>query len=39
MEQKRPLAHRLLWFVALWLCGVGSVALLSFGLRLWLMPR
>ncbi|WP_366112884.1 DUF2474 domain-containing protein [Bradyrhizobium sp.] len=31
--------QRLLWFVALWLCGVGSVALLSFGLRLWLMPR
>jgi len=33
------LRQRLLWFVALWLCGVGSVALLSFGLRLWLMPR
>jgi len=28
-----------MWFVALWLLGVGSVALLSFGLRLWLMPR
>jgi hypothetical protein len=37
-EQKRPLAQRLLWFVALWICGVGSVALVSFGLRLWLRP-
>jgi hypothetical protein len=36
---ERPLKQRLLWFVALWLLGVGSVALLSFGLRLWLMPR
>jgi hypothetical protein len=35
---ERPLKQRLLWFVALWLLGVGSVALLSFGLRLWLMP-
>ena len=35
---QRPLAQRLLWFVALWFCGVGSVALLSFGLRLWLRP-
>jgi hypothetical protein len=33
------LAQRLLWFAALWLLGVGSVALVSFGLRLWLMPR
>jgi hypothetical protein len=33
------LAQRLLWFVALWLLGVGSVALVSFGLHLWLMPR
>jgi hypothetical protein len=32
------LAQRLSWFVALWLLGVGSVALVSFGLRLWLMP-
>jgi len=35
---RRILAQRLLWFAALWLLGVGSVALLSFGLRLWLMP-
>jgi hypothetical protein len=39
MLDKRPLAQRLLWFAALWLLGVGSVALVSFGLRLWLMPR
>jgi hypothetical protein len=39
-EQKpRPLAQRLLWFAALWLGGVGSVAIVSYGLRLWLAPR
>ncbi len=31
-----PLAHRLLWFAALWLAGVGSVAMVAFILRLWL---
>ena len=31
-----PLAHRLLWFTALWLAGVGSVAAVAFILRLWL---
>ena len=35
----RPLAQRLLWFAGLWLAGVGSVALLSFGLHLWLAPK
>jgi hypothetical protein len=35
----RPLAHRLAWFAALWLLGVGTVAVLSLGLRLWLGPR
>jgi hypothetical protein len=35
----RPLSQRLLWFAALWLGGVGSVALVSFGLRLWLSPK
>jgi len=35
----RPLAQRLLWFVALWLGGVGTVALVSFGLRLWIAPK
>ena len=36
--QPPPLSQRLLWFVALWLGGVGSVALLSYVLRLWLAP-
>ena len=35
---QRPLAQRLLWFIGLWLLGVGSVALLSLGLHLWLSP-
>jgi hypothetical protein len=34
----QPLARRLLWFFVLWLGGVGAVALLSLGLRLWLRP-
>jgi hypothetical protein len=33
------LSQRLVWFAALWLGGVGSVALLSFVLRLWLSPK
>ncbi len=37
--QTRPLSQRLLWFVLLWLSGVGSVALLSVLLRLWLSPK
>jgi hypothetical protein len=36
---QRPLAQRLLWFVALWLGGVGTVALISFLLRLWIAPK
>jgi hypothetical protein len=36
---QRPLSHRLVWFAALWLGGVGSIALLSFALRLWLAPK
>jgi hypothetical protein len=35
----RPLWQRLLWFGALWLCGVGTVALISLGLRLWIAPK
>jgi hypothetical protein len=35
----RPLAQRLLWFVILWLGGVGTVSLLAFGLRLWIAPK
>jgi hypothetical protein len=39
-EQKaRPPARRLLWFAALWLGGVGAVAIVSFGLRLWIAPK
>jgi cytochrome d ubiquinol oxidase subunit II len=34
-----PLTQRLLWFAALWLGGVGTVALISFGLRLWIAPK
>ena len=39
-EQKpRPLAQRLLWFALLWLGGGGTVALVSYFLRLWLAPK
>ena len=38
-RQPRPLKQRLLWFVALWLAGVGAVAIVSLGLRLWLAPK
>jgi hypothetical protein len=38
-RQPRPLKERLLWFAALWLAGVGAVAIVSFGLRLWLAPK
>jgi hypothetical protein len=39
-EQKPPpLVQRLLWFAALWLGGVGTVTMVSFGLRLWLAPK
>jgi len=35
----QPLLQRLLWFAALWLGGVGAMALISFGLRLWIAPK
>jgi hypothetical protein len=38
-ETPPPLAQRLLWFVVLWLAGVGSLGLVAFGLRLWLAPK
>ena len=38
-QNSRPLAQRLLWFAMLWLGGVGTVALISFGLRLWIAPK
>jgi hypothetical protein len=39
VQNPRPLAQRLLWFVGLWLGGVGTVVLLSYGLRLWIGPK
>jgi hypothetical protein len=30
---------RLLWFAALWLGGVGTVAIVAYGIRLWIVPR
>ena len=40
-EEQKPqsLAQRLLWFAALWLGGVGTVLLVSYGLRLWIAPK
>jgi hypothetical protein len=38
-QKLRPLAQRLLWFVGLWLGGVGSVAIVAYGLRLWLAAK
>ena len=38
-QNQQPLAQRLAWFAALWLGGVGAVALVSYGLRLWLAPQ
>jgi hypothetical protein len=38
-QTPRSLAHRLLWFVALWLGGVGTVAGVAYGLRLWIAPK
>jgi hypothetical protein len=35
-EPTASLARRLLWFGALWLVGVASVAVVAFILRLWL---
>jgi hypothetical protein len=37
-QKPPPLAQRLLWFLALWLGGVGTVAVIAFGLRLWIAP-
>ena len=38
VEQRTPLAQRLMWFVLLWLGGVGAVAVVAAVLRLWLKP-
>ena len=36
LNDEPPLTKRLLWFAALWLAGVGTVAAVAFILRLWL---
>jgi hypothetical protein len=38
-QEPRPLAQRLLWFALLWLGGIGTVAIVSYALRLWLAPN
>ncbi len=38
-QKAPPLTRRLLWFAALWFGGVGAVAVVSFGLRLWIAPK
>jgi hypothetical protein len=38
-QKSQPLAQRLMWFFLFWLGGVGTVAILSYGLRLWLAPK
>jgi hypothetical protein len=38
-QHPRPLAQRLLWFAALWLGGVATVAAVAYGLRLWIAPK
>jgi len=39
LEKKQtPLLQRLSWFAALWLAGVGTVAIVAYGLRLWIAP-
>jgi hypothetical protein len=38
-QKPPPLAQRLAWFFLLWLSGVGTVALMAYGLRLWLAPH
>jgi len=37
MRRSRSLAQKLTWFLALWLMGVGAVALVSLLLHLWLV--
>jgi len=28
-----------MWFVVLWLGGVGTVAIVAYGIRLWIAPK
>ncbi len=37
-DKPLPLTKRLIWFVALWLGGVGAVTIVAYGLRLWIAP-
>jgi hypothetical protein len=37
-QKQAPLPQRLLWFAALWLAGVATVAIVAYGLRLWIAP-
>jgi hypothetical protein len=39
MRRPRSLAQKLMWFLALWLAGVASVALLSLLLHVFLAPN
>jgi len=38
-KRPQPLHIRLIWFAALWLAGVGTVAAAAFVLRLWIAPH
>jgi hypothetical protein len=38
-QKPAPLVQRLLWFAALWLGGVGAVAIVAYGLRLWIAAK
>ncbi len=38
-ETSQPLVRKLLWFVALWLLGTGTVAAVAYILRLWIAPH
>ena len=35
-QTPRPLMQRLGWFVALWAGGVATVAIVGYGIRLWI---
>ncbi|HZE52690.1 MAG TPA: DUF2474 domain-containing protein [Bradyrhizobium sp.] len=39
VQKARTLVRRLLWFAVFWLGGVGTVAIVSFGLKLWIAPK
>ena len=38
-QNPRSLTQRLIWFVGLWLGGVGTVAMVAVALKLWLAPK